>query len=129
MHANLGLTYLPDVRVPVDAELGSEADDNTVQIQRLSPEHSLASYNLGASAIVALFPRVHLMLEWIGVFEENLNEQEKKEHDFNVVISPGVRAAVVNRDQLQIVLGVAVPVGLTRPADDYAVFLYFSVEH
>jgi hypothetical protein len=129
MHANLGLTYLPDVRVPVDAELGSEADDHTVQIRRLSPAHSLASYNVGASAIVALFPRIHLMLEWVGVFEENLNEQGKKEHDFNVVISPGVRAAVVNRDQLQIVLGVAVPVGLTRPADDYAVFLYFSVEH
>jgi len=69
------------------------------------------------------------MLEWIGTFEENLNEQGKREHDFNVVISPGMRAAVVNRDELQVVLGIAAPVGLTRPAQDHAVFLYFSVEH
>jgi hypothetical protein len=121
MHVNLGLTYLPGVRVPIEPEFPS--------FQSLSKSHSLLSYNLGASAIVALFPRFHLMLEWIGIFEEGLNDQGKKEHDFNAVISPGVRAAVVNRDELQIVLGIAAPIGLTRPAQDHAVFLYFSVEH
>jgi hypothetical protein len=127
LHANLGLTYLPDVRVPIETTSGTEADDGT--IRRLSPTHSLVSYNLGASTIVALFPRFHLLLEWIGVFEESVNEQGRKDQDFSAVISPGVRAALVNRDELQIVLGVAVPVGLTRPAEDHAVFLYFSVEH
>jgi hypothetical protein len=63
------------------------------------------------------------------IFEEGLNEQGKKEHDFTVEISPGIRTALVNRDELQIVLGVAAPIGLTRPADDHSVFLYFSVEH
>lgn len=121
MHVNLGLTYLPGVRVPIEPEPPS--------FQGLSAAHSLLSYNLGASAIVALFPRFHLMLEWVGVFEESLNEQGKREHDFNVVISPGMRAAVINRDGLQVVLGIAAPVGLTRPAQDHAVFLYFSVEH
>ncbi|MBI3797761.1 MAG: transporter [Deltaproteobacteria bacterium] len=121
MHVNLGLTYLPGVRVPIEPEPPS--------FHGLSAAHSLLSYNLGASAIVALFPRLHLMLEWIGTFEQNLNEQGKREHDFNVVISPGMRAAVVNRDELQVVLGIAAPVGLTRPAQDHAVFLYFSVEH
>jgi hypothetical protein len=121
MHVNLGLTYLPGVRVPIEPEPPS--------FQGLSAAHSLLSYNLGASAIVALFPRFHLMLEWVGTFEEGLNERGKKEHDFNAVISPGIRAAVVNRDELQIVLGIAAPVGLTRPAQDHAVFLYFSVEH
>jgi hypothetical protein len=127
MHANLGLTYLPDVRVPIDPAPGIDADDGTTQ--RLSPRHSLVSYNLGTSAIVALSPRFHLLLEWAGVFEERVNEQGKKDRDFSAVISPGVRAALVNRAELQIVLGVAAPVGLTRPADDHAVFLYFSVEH
>ncbi len=127
MHANLGLTYLPDVRVPVDIESGAEADDGTSR--RLSPAHSLVSYNLGASAIVALSPRFHLLLEWTGVFEESVNEQGRKDQGFSAVISPGVRAAVINRDELQIILGVAAPVGLTRPADDHAVFLYLSVEH
>ena len=115
------------MRAPIDTASGTEADDGT--IRRLSPTHSLVSYNLGASAIVALSPRFDLLLEWIGVFEESINEQGRKDQDFSTVISPGVRAALVDRDKLQIVLGVAAPVGLTRPADDYAVFLYFSVEH
>jgi hypothetical protein len=120
-HVNLGLTYLPGVRVPIEPVFPS--------FQSLSESHSLLSYNLGVSAIFALFPRFHLMLEWIGTFEQGLNDQGKKEHDFNTVISPGARAAVVNRDELQIVLGIAAPIGLTRPAQDHAVFLYFSVEH
>ena len=127
MHANLGLMYLPDVRAPIDVAPGTEADDGTMR--RLSPTRSLVSYNLGTSAIVALSPRFHLLLEWVGVFEESVNGQGKKDQDFSTVISPGVRAALVNRDKLQIVLGVAAPVGLTQPADDHAVFLYFSVEH
>ena len=45
LHANFGLTYLPNARAP----LGSGG---------LSSEHSLVSYNLGASAIYALLPRV-----------------------------------------------------------------------
>ncbi len=106
---------------------GADAYDGT--IRHLSSTHSLVSYNLGASVIFALFPRFHLMLEWIGLFEEGLNEQGKKEHGFDVEIGPGIRTAVVNRGELQIVLGVTVPVGLTRPADDHAVFLYCSVEH
>ncbi|HEV8718858.1 MAG TPA: hypothetical protein VGX03_39315 [Candidatus Binatia bacterium] len=129
VHANLGLTYLPDVRAPVDAEPGSERNDRTMQIRRLSPAHSLVSYNLGTSVIFALFPRFHLMLEWIGLFEDDLNEQGEKEHDFTVEIAPGIRTAVVNQDELQIVLGITAPIGLTRPADDHAVFLYCSVEH
>jgi hypothetical protein len=35
---------------------------------QLSPKHSLVSFNLGASAIYAVLPRFHLMLEWLGTF-------------------------------------------------------------
>src|SRR5262245_337512 len=42
LHANLGLTYLPDVRVPIDTPPGPEADDGPTQ--SLSPTHSLVSY-------------------------------------------------------------------------------------
>lgn len=123
-HANLGLTYLPDTRVFI---AGEDAAGNPTR--RLSPEHSLVSYNLGMSGIFALSSRVHLLLEWIGNFDESLNDAGNKEHDFSAVISPGVRAAVLNRDDLQMVLGVAAPIGLTRPADNYGVFLYLSLEH
>lgn len=119
VHGNLGLTYLPDTRVFVESNL----------TRRLSPERSLISYSLGVSGVVALSPRFHLMLEWVGEFAQSLNDKGRKEHDFIAVISPGVRAAVINKDNLQLVLGVAAPIGLTRPADNYGVFMYLSVEH
>jgi len=117
-HLNLGLTYLPDVRIPVD-DLGGH----------LSPPHSLVNYNLGTSVIFALAPRVHFLVEWIGTFEENIGDDGSEEGSFSSLISPGFRAAVVNRDQLQIVMGAAAPIGLTSAAPDYGVFLYLSVEH
>jgi hypothetical protein len=69
------------------------------------------------------------MLEWLSLFEEDLNDQGKKERNFTVEIAPGIRTAIVNRDTMQVVLGVTAPIGLTRPANDHAVFLYCSVEH
>lgn len=116
VNANLGLTYLPGVRSPLDAG-------------GLSSKRSLVSYNLGASAIFALSSQVHMLLEWIGNFEEGLDGKGKREREFISVISPGIRAALVNKDNLQTVIGVGIPIGLTRPASNLGVFLYFSIEH
>ena len=118
MHANLGLTYLPHVRARLD---GSTSP--------LSPAHSLVSYNLGLSGIFALFPRFHLMLEWLGPFEESINDSGKARRQFQPVISPGFRTAVVNEEKLQIVVGAAAPIGLNRNADNLGAFLYLSIEH
>jgi len=114
-HANAGLTYIPRARARLD--------------EGLSPERSLVSYNLGASGIFALSSRVHLMIEWVGNFEANINDQGKKKRDFISAISPGMRVAAVDGDDLQVVLGLAAPIGVTRPTNDYGVFLYLSVEH
>jgi Putative MetA-pathway of phenol degradation len=117
LHANLGLIYLPKVRAPLD-------DD-----QRLSPKRSLVSYEAGASVVFALSSNIHMLLEWVGEFEEEINDQGKKERHFKAILSPGIRAAVTNKDGLQTVVGVGIPIGVTGPADNYGVFLYFSVEH
>jgi len=117
LHANLGLTYLPKVRVPLDEN------------QRLSPKRSLVSYDVGASVVLALSSNIHMLLEWVGEFEEEINNDGKSERVFKAILSPGIRAAVINRDDLQTVLGVGIPIGVTGPADNYGVFLYFSVEH
>lgn len=118
LHANFGLTYLPKVQVPLDSDG-----------RRLSPKRSLVSYNVGASAVFALFSRLHLLVEWVGNFEENLNGEGRKERPFKAVISPGVRAALINKENLQMVLGLGAPIGVSRPADNHGVFLYFSIEH
>jgi hypothetical protein len=116
LHANFGLTYLPDARAP----LGTGG---------LSSEHSLLSYNLGASAVYAVLPRVHLMLEWLGDFEESIDDNGKHQRSFMPVLSPGLRAAIVDRPMLQIIAGAAAPIGLTRKAENYGAFLYLSIEH
>jgi len=117
-HANFGLTYLPHVRALLDAGTGE-----------LSPKRSLVSYNVGASGIYALFPRFHLMIEWVGNFEQSINDSGRTERVFKPTLSPGFRAAVVNEDKLQIVVGAAMPVGLSRKADNHGAFLYLSIEH
>jgi len=118
MHANFGLTYLPGVRAPLDGSTGP-----------LSPKRSLVSYNLGASAIFAILPRLHLMLEWIGPFEESINDRGKATREFMPILSPGFRAAVVNEEKLQVVVGAAAPIGLNRKADNVGALLYLSIEH
>jgi hypothetical protein len=117
-HANFGLTYLPHVRALLDAGTG-----------QLSPRRSLVSYNFGVSGIYALLPRLHLMLEWVGNYDESINDVGRTARAFEPTLAPGLRAAVVNEEKLQVVLGAAVPIGLTRKADNYGAFMYLSIEH
>ncbi len=116
VHANLGLTYLPHVRSPL-----SEG--------QLSQPRSLVSYNVGGSAIFAILPRLHAMLEWVANFDHSINDTGNAVRAFKPVISPGFRTAILNEENLQIVTGAAVPIGLNRNSDRYGAFLYFSVEH
>jgi Putative MetA-pathway of phenol degradation len=118
MHANLGVTYLPHVRARLGGSTGP-----------LSPRRSLVSYNLGASGVFAIVPRFHLMLEWVGDFEESINDGGKAVRAFQPVIAPGFRTALVNQEKLQVVVGAATPIGLTRKADNYGALLYLSIEH
>lgn len=117
LHANLGLTYLPNARAPLGNGGG------------LSSKHSLVSYNLAASAIYAVLPRLHFTMEWLGDFEESIDDNGKPERSFRPVLSPGLRAAIVDKPMLQIVAGAAAPIGLKRKAENYGAFLYLSIEH
>jgi hypothetical protein len=118
MHVNLGLTYEPKVRVPVD--LPGNA---------LSPTKSLLGYTLGASAIYAVVSRFHLMLEWQGISEQSIDNTGNRSRAFISILSPGVRGAVINEKDFQSVIGFAVPIGLNRNADTFGAFLYLSIEH
>ena len=69
------------------------------------------------------------MLEWVGDFEESIDDAGQAVRDFKPIISPGFRAAVLNEEKLQIVIGAAAPIGLNRKADNYGAFLYLSIEH
>ena len=109
VHANAGLTYLPNT--------GAGAADD------------LLNYNLGASAIYCASPRFNLMLEWIGTWNESAGDSGAIEREFSSVISPGIRYAFNFASGSQLVLGLAAPIGLTRSAPAIGVFFYFSFEH
>jgi hypothetical protein len=68
-------------------------------------------------------------LEWLGFIQDNINGSCRAVRTFNPLLSPGVRAAIVNEEDLQIVGGVGVPIGFNRQANNLAGFFYFSVEH
>jgi hypothetical protein len=102
VHLNAGATWLPD---------------------SVSGRDLLHS-NVGGSTIFAASKNVHFLVEWIG----NWND-EAESREFAAIISPGVRTAFNFKDDTQLVLGVAAPIGLSGSAPDYGVFLYVSCEH
>lgn len=118
MHANLGITYYPRVRLGLDAP-GSP----------LSQRTSFLNYYVGASAIYAIAPRFNLMLEWLGLSQQSLDGDGNRSRAFSAILSPGVRAAVIDKKDFQSVIGFAVPIGVNRKADNFGAFLYLSLEH
>jgi hypothetical protein len=115
VHANAGIAYLPNARARLDSGL--------------SPRRSLVSYSLGTSAAFAFSARVHGLLEWVGNWEAGIDDNGGKERVFQSVLAPGIRAAVIDQEKLQTVVGMGIPIGLTRSADNYGVILYLSIEH
>jgi len=90
-----------------------------------APREDLLHYNAGLSAIYCVNDRLHFMLESAG----NWNDEVGASRQLALVVSPAVRHAVNFKNDSQLVLGVGVPVGLTRQAPDLGVFLYVSFEH
>jgi hypothetical protein len=86
------------------------------------------SVNLGASAIYAVSEDFNLMLEAVSTWAREPNETGGTDHGTTALLSPGVRKAI-NFSNAQMVVGLALPVGLTSDSPDYGVFLYFSFEH
>lgn len=105
---------------------------------RRSHRLDLLDYAVGASAIYALTEKFHVVVEALWESVENIEEVDprgdrpprdhRRRHD-EVTIAPGFRWAWDLPGDLQIVPGVAFPIGLTEESVDYGVFLYFSVEH
>ena len=88
-----------------------------------------AGYNLGQSFIWLVHPRVNLMLE--TVFGANLSVvgNDKTEWSRTIYMSPGVRWSYNFKNGLQIVPGIAVPIGVGPTYGEKALLLYLSFEH
>jgi Putative MetA-pathway of phenol degradation len=89
----------------------------------------LLNYNLGGSAIYAVSANFNLMLESVVNWEEDVDNAKHVDRTVTGLLSPGARYAVNLPNDAQLVVGVAVPIGITSDAPDYGLFFYCSFEH
>jgi hypothetical protein len=110
-HWNAGVTITPSAR----NELGERA--------------SIKSYNLGQSFIWLVAPRFNLMLETVWSRSEAVAGPGIKERGDGLLLNPGLRWAHNFSNGLQIVPGIAVPIGVGPSRGERGIFLYLSFEH
>ena len=84
----------------------------------LTPKDGTAEFNLGQSLIWLATPTFNVVLEtaWVSGDGEQL------------VVAPGMRAAI-NFGSLQVVPGIAVPIGLGASRGERSLAVYLSLEH
>ncbi|HWO00287.1 MAG TPA: transporter [Blastocatellia bacterium] len=110
-HLNAGGTFTPAAK----NELGEKA--------------ATASYNLGHSLIWLARPRFNVMLETIWNSVEVVAGPNKTERAQTLFISPGVRWAYNFKNGLQIVPGLAFPLGVGPTSGSRSILFYLSFEH
>jgi hypothetical protein len=69
------------------------------------------------------------MLETVAGRNEDVDLARNVNRTTTALISPGVRCAFNLPNDLQIVAGAAVPVGLTSDSPDWGMFFYLSFEY
>jgi hypothetical protein len=85
--------------------------------------------NAGQSFIYSVNNRLNLMLETVWASSESVIAKDKTLRDNTFLMSPGVRWAYNFKSGMQIVPGVAFPVGVGPSSGDWGILLYFSIEH
>lgn len=110
-HSNAGGTFTPSA----ENATGRKADTRT--------------YNLGQSLIWQPSARVNWMLEAVWENRESVSASGRAESEESLFLSPGVRWAYNLPSGLQIVPGIAIPIGFGPSDGETAIFLYLSFEH
>lgn len=110
-HWNAGATLVPSAR---DAA-GDKA--------------TTAAFNLGQSLIWLVHRRLNFMLETVWARVEETVAPGIARSEKSLILSPGLRWAYNFESGLQVVPGIAVPLGLGPSRGDNALLLYLSFEH
>jgi len=110
-HWNAGTTFIPRAR-------NSSGD-----------RAACWSYNAGQSVIWLAKPRFNAMMETYVVRGETVSGPGKAEWSTSVLLNPGIRWAYNFKSGLQIVPGIAVPVGVGPSLGEKGIFVYLSFEH
>ena len=85
--------------------------------------------NLGQSVVWLAKPRLNFLLETLWTSAESVVGADKTLRSQDLYVSPGVRWAYNLKGDLQIVPGIAAPVGIGPSAGDKGIMFYLSFEH
>jgi hypothetical protein len=110
-HWNLGGALVPDAR----AADGSRAETSSVR--------------LGQGLVWLARPRLNLLLEVAWAREAAAIDGGRTEREESCFVSPGVRFAIDLPSGLQIVPGIAAPIGVGASDGERSIFFYLSFEH
>ena len=110
-HLNLGFTLTPSSKEPG----GAIADT--------------LGFNCGASLIWLATENFNLMLELAWNSAEAVREDGSRTRNDTFLVAPGARFAINFESGLQIVPGIAIPIGLGPSKDEFGIFSYLSFEH
>lgn len=110
-HWNVGTTILPSARNPA----GDRA--------------AAYGHNLGQSFIWRIRPNFNGMLETVWQSSESVVAPGRTTRQHSLFINPGIRWAHNFPGGLQIVPGIAVPIGVGPSRGEKGIFLYLSFEH
>lgn len=110
-HWNLGATYVSTAK--------NAAGDRA----------STFGYNFGQSFIWLARPNFNALLETVVSRSQTVTAPNRTEWGTTVLLNPGVRWAYNFKNGLQIVPGVAVPIGVGPSSGERGIFLYLSLEH
>ena len=110
-HLNAGATHTPSAK--------NSAGD----------EASTTSFNAGQSLIWLLRPAFNLMLELAWNSTDEILAGGRRERSNGLILAPGIRGALNFSSGLQVVPGIAVPIGLGPSKGERSVFFYLSLEH
>jgi hypothetical protein len=110
-HSNAGISYTPRARDTFDNRAATRG------------------YALGQSVIWLAHPNLNLMLESVWTVTREVTGPGQTARSTEFLVSPGFRTAINLRSGLQIVPGLAFPIGVGASRGERAVFAYLSFEH
>jgi hypothetical protein len=110
-HSNVGATRTPSAK-------NTDGDKATTQ-----------DLSLGQSFIWLANPRFNVMLEYVHTRSQAVIGPNQTQVQTATYLSPGIRWAYNFPSGLQIVPGIAVPIGVGASRGEKAIFLYLSFEH
>lgn len=89
----------------------------------------LTSYNYGLSIILLLYKHFNFMFEVVGNTTITKSNYTNMQISNTLLINPGFRYAINCKSGLQIVPGIASPIGISSSKGESGIFAYLSFEH